>query len=400
MTPTAAPRKVDMLVVLIAYFSFIVLGMPGALMGVVWSPHVRETFGLDLDAVAVLLLLSSVGYFIASFVSGRLFSRFNIGWLLVVACVLGTAAFAGYAIAPSWWVIVLMGFISGFGGGILDSGMNIYFAAHYDSRLMNWLHASFGIGSTLAPFLINLVLANQGTWRTGYWMIAGLYAMVGVLFFVTRARWLPLKVTVVQTTSEHTPHASVRATLSMPIVWIGIGIFILFAGLESGTGQWSKSIFFESRGIAEAIASNWVALYWLSFTIGRIVFGFIVHWIPAGRLLRLSMLGSTLGLALLVWNPFPESGLIALCVFGFVFGPIFAMLITATQERMGSVHAANAIGFQVAAATIGVGVLPGLLGVAGVTFGLETIPAALLALVIGMALLYELWHRMPVRAST
>ncbi|MFN8531338.1 MAG: hypothetical protein U0670_22265 [Anaerolineae bacterium] len=41
-----------MLVVLIAYFSFIVLGMPGALMGVVWSPHVRETFGLDLDAVA------------------------------------------------------------------------------------------------------------------------------------------------------------------------------------------------------------------------------------------------------------------------------------------------------------------------------------------------------------
>jgi fucose permease len=387
-------RKVDTIAVVIAYFSFIVLGMPGAMLGIVWSPHLRETFALDLDAVATLYLTLSIGYFIASFISGRLFSRFNIGLMLVASCVVSALAFAGYALAPSWILIVLLGLIAGCGGGILDAGMNIYFAAHFDSRLMNWLHAAFGIGATIAPFIITIILANNGSWRIGYWMIAGLFLLTAALFFVTRTRWLPLDVMPDEKPKQQ--HTSVWSTLSLPIVWVGIGIFALFAGLESSAGQWSKSIFFESRGIAETVASNWVAFYWLSFTIGRIIFGFIVQRVAAEQLVRFCMVGAIAGMVLFVWNPFPVSGLIAVSLFGFMLGPIFAILITTTQERMGSVHAPNAIGFQVAAATVGIGFLPGLLGVIGVNFGLESITMALLALMVCMAIFYEIWRRMPV----
>ncbi len=399
-------RKTDTTAVLIAFFSFIVLGMPGALLGIVWSPHMRETFSLDLDAVGTLYLATSASYFVASFISGRLFSRYNIGWMLVAGCVLGAVALAGYALAPAWFVIVLFGLVGGFGAGILDSGMNIYFAAHFDSRLMNWLHASFGIGATIAPFIINFVLANDGSWRVGYWLVSGLYVLTAALYFITRARWLPLN-----TSPQHTAETGVSApadvttgsastpmlsTLRLPIVWVGILLFILFAGLESGTGQWSKSIFFESRGIQEATAGSWVAFYWLSFTIGRIVFGFIVQRFKAEQLIRVCMFGALAGMALFAWNPFPESGVIALALFGFMLGPIFAMLITATQEHMGRTHAANAIGFQVAAATVGVGALPGLLGVAGVNLGLESIAVALLAFMLMMVVSYEVWARMRV----
>ena len=79
-----------------------------------------------------------------------------------------------------------------------------------------------------------------------------------------------------------------------------------------------------------------------------------------------------------------------------MLGPIFPILITTTQERMGSQHAANAIGFQVAAATVGIGFLPGLLGWFGVNFGLESITVALLVLMVCMAIFYEIWRRMPV----
>jgi fucose permease len=403
-------RHVDYTVVLIAYFSFIVLGMPGALLGIVWSPHIRDTFALDLDAVATLYLAFSAGYFVASFISGSLFSRLNIGLLLAGGGALGALAFAGYALAPAWSVIVLLGLVSGFGAGILDGGMNIYFAAHFDSRLMNWLHASFGIGSTLAPFLIAPVLSSGGSWRSGYWLVAGLYLLVAALFALTRGRWLPLNANADQTAAGVSAGGadtggvsaigvSAASTLRLPVVWLGIAIFALFAGLEAATGQWSKSFFFESRGIAETVASNWVAFYWLSFTIGRIVFGFVVRQVEARHLLRLCMAGAVAGMALFAWNPFPTSGVLAVSLFGFMFGPIFALLVTATQERLGSDHAANAIGFQVAAATVGIGVLPGVLGMAGVALGLESIPVALLALVAGMAALYGLWRRMPVRPA-
>lgn len=390
--------KVDTTAVLIAYFSFVVLGMPGALIGIVWSPHMRQAFSLDLDAVAALYFSVSAAYFMASFLSGRLFSRFEIGSLLAGGCILGAVAFVGYALAPSWGMIVLMGCVAGFGSGLLDSGMNIYFAAHFDSRLMNWLHAAFGIGSTIAPFIINIVLINQGSWRIGYWLIAGLYLVSALLFLFTRARWLPI-----HSNREETPaaqrSASASSTLRLPIVWLGIAIFILYAGLEVGTGQWGKSVFFESRGVAETVASNWVALYWLSFTVGRIVFGFIVRRVEAGRLIRFCMAGSLAGMALLVWNPFPESGVWAISLFGFMVSPLFAILITSTQERMSSGHAANAIGFQVAAATFGVGIVPGLLGVTGVNLGLESITVALLVLVVIMAFFYEVWRRMPAAAK-
>ncbi|MCC6613082.1 MAG: MFS transporter [Anaerolineae bacterium] len=390
-------RKVDYTAVLIAYFSFIVLGMPGALLGIVWSPHMRETFALDLDGVAALYATVSIGYFVASFISGRLFSRYNIGLLLTGGCAIAAIAFTGYALASTWGLVVAIGFAAGFGVGILDGGMNIYFAAHFDSRLMNWLHASFGIGATLAPFIINIVLINNGSWRIGYWMIAGLYVLVAILYFVTRARWLPLDGVVDQAKARKgTP---VRDTLRLPIVWVGIIFFVLFAGLESSTGQWSKTIFNESRGVPETIASNWVGLYWLSFTIGRIFFGFIVTRVEASRLIRICMFGALAGLALFVWNPFLESGLLAVALFGFMLGPIFAMMVTATQERLGGTHAANAIGFQVASSTIGIGLMPGLLGVAGVTFGLESITVALLVVLLIMTVLYELWGRMPVRIA-
>ncbi|MGI6377164.1 MAG: MFS transporter [Anaerolineae bacterium] len=384
-------RPFDRTVVIIAYLSFVVLGMPTALLGVVWSPHMRDAFALSLDAVATLYFTTSCGYFAASFVSGRLFARHSIGLLLAAGSAMGALAFAGYALAPAWTLIVALGLVAGFGAGILDGGMNIYFAAHFDARLMNWLHASFGIGSTLAPLLINLVLAQQGSWRLGYWLVAVLYLAMAALFVLSRSRWLPL-VSGVNTAGAH--HTTASATLRLPAVWVGIAIFALFAGLESATGQWSKSIFAESRGVAETVASNWVALYWLSFTIGRIMFGFAAHRIPSRRLLRVSMVGALAGMALLVWNPFATSGVVAVSLFGFMFGPIFAMLVTATQERLGGEHAANAIGFQVAAATIGIGLLPGALGMLGVALGLESISVALLVLVAAMAALYAVWQRM------
>jgi fucose permease len=391
-------KKTDTTVILIAYFSFIVLAMPGALLGIVWSPHMRASFSLGLDAVATLYITSSISYFMASFISGRLFSRFEIGLLLMGGCILNGLAAVGFALAPTWGIIVLLGFVSGFGAGLLDGGMNIYFAAHFDSRLMNWLHASFGIGATIAPVLISIVLANEGSWRLGYGLVAVLYAVVAGLFFISRTRWLPLNGLPEEATVAS--HVSVGATLRLPMVWAGIGIFALYTGLEASTGQWSKSIFFESRGIAETVASNWVALYWLSFTIGRISFGFIVRHIQTGRLLRLCMGGAIGSMLLFVWNPFLESGVLAVSLFGFMFSPIFALLITSTQERMGGQHAANAIGFQVAAATAGVGIWPGALGLIGVNFGLESITLALLLMAVGMTALHEVWRRLPTLPSS
>jgi fucose permease len=387
LTPvTTARRPADYVVVGIAYISFMVLGLPAAMLGAVWDPHVYTTFGLELDALGLLLFTASLGYFIASYVSGRWFARFKVGNLLVGASLIGAVGFIGYALTPAWWLMVALGLVAGFSGGILDSGMNIYFAAHFGPRLMNWLHACFGIGTTAAPLLAGVIFHNDGSWRVAYVVVAALNILAAALFAVTRARWLPIQASSGNNPAQGTP---ARQTLGLPVVWLGIAMFCLYAGLESGVGSWANSLF-QSRGIDATASLDWVRNYWASFTIGRIFFGFIVSYVKTTTLIRICAIGAIIGMALLMWNPSNPIGAAGIVIFGFLFAPIFALMITSTQDRLGTVHAPNAIGFQVAAATAGVAFVPGVAGVLANRVALESVPPFFLVLTVIMYGLYEL----------
>lgn len=389
MNPSSQNRQ--LLVVAIAYFSFIVLGMPGAMLGVAWSPYMRETFDQPRDAVALVLFASTAGYFLASFISGWLMARLPAASLLALSCVLGAMGVLGYAIAPSFALLVLAGLFGGAGAGILDGGMNVYFAAHYGPRLMNWLHACFGIGSTLAPLMMNAILNSDASWRIGPAIIGGMYLSLVVLFLLTRQSWPSLK--MAHQSEEPVQHANALSTLRMPIVWLGIILFMAYAGVELSAGQWSFSLFHEERGVSESAARFWVSLYWGSFTIGRIFFGAVINRVNTHILVQSCLGGAAVGMALLWWNPSDTVSFTGLVIYGFMLAPIFALMVTNTQERLGPSHAPNAIGFQVAAASIGAGGIPGLVGIVAESSSLEIVPPFLFVLVIVMAAAYTAINR-------
>jgi fucose permease len=104
-----------------------------------------------------------------------------------------------------------------------------------------------------------------------------------------------------------------------------------------------------------------------------VLFGAIVNRAPINLLLRLCMTSVVIG-AVLIWlNIANFLTVFGLMLIGFALAPIFPSLIATTPERLGSKHVANAVGFQVAAATIGAAVLPSLAGVLSGYFGLEVI---------------------------
>ena len=64
---------------------------------------------------------------------------------------------------------------------------------------------------------------------------------------------------------------------------------------------------------------------------------------------------------------------------GFAIAPIFPGLVSSTTSRVGFRHQANTIGMQIAAAGLGVAVVPSIAGVLARIFGLEVIPLYLLS---------------------
>ena len=383
-------RETRVLLIGIAYAGFIVLGMSGASLGVAW-PSVRDSFGLSLDAVGTLLVATTAGYLLSSFSTGSLLSRVGVGTLLMVSSLVAGVGLLGYGWAPTWPVMVLLGLLVGMGGGATDAGLNTYFATNYSASLMNWLHACFGLGSALGPLVMTTVLSVGRSWRWGYGIVGVLQALFALCFVFTRDQWrLAGPEPPGARPGSPTGKVSSADTLRLPLVWLGIALFFIFTGTEAAAGQWPYSLFTEARGVAPGTAGLWISVYWGSLTVGRIVFGVVVSYLGVVSSLRVSMLGVICGAALIWWNPTDMLSFLGLGLMGFGLAPIFPSLISSTPERLGAEHAAHAVGFQVAAASLGVAALPGLAGVLAENLGLEIIGPFLLVASIAVFLLHEM----------
>ncbi len=386
--------KTKILLVTIAYLGFVILGLSSGLLGVAW-PSIRQTFGAPLDAVGALLLTTTAGYLLASFTGGASIARLGMGGFLLVGALVAGAGPLGYVAAPVWWVMVAIGFIAGLGGGVVDAGLNTYIATNHGPTLMNWLHASFGVGAMLGPLLMTKIIEWGYSWRWGYGIIAALNLALALVFIFTRKQWHLREAH--QSATVPTQKASSLDTLRLPIVWLGIALFVVFTGIEGSAGQWAYSLFTESRAITPVMAGMWVSIYWGIFTAGRILFGFIAARVGLTSLLRACTAGAIVG-AVLLWSNVNDmaSGL-GLALIGLCVAPMYPSSTSLTPQRVGEAHAANAIGFQVAAGGLGFALLPGLAGVLARAIGLEIVGPFLLATGAVTLLLHEaiVRHRAP-----
>jgi fucose permease len=381
--------------ILIAFLAFISLGLPDAVNGVAW-PSVRTTFGLPVSHLALLAAAGTCGYLVSSFSSGAVVRRLGVGRLLLVSGLLGAGASLGYALAPAWPVMVALGVCSGLGAGAIDAGINAYAARHFSPRLVNWLHAFYGVGATLGPLLMTLVLSTGLGWRWGYGVNAILLTGMSACFLLTLKLWeTPVQSVAAAPLGEAAVGADVARAprtlqlLRRPVVMLSVIQFFLYTGLEVTAGLWTYSLFTEARGIKPAVAGAWVSVFWASLTVGRIAFGTAAAHVSPLLMLRAVMCVAPLG-ALFVWaNVSPLASFLGLALLGLCLAPVFPLLISLTPARVGRDAADHVIGFQVSAACLGAAGVPGLTGLLTTWRGLEVVGPVLLFVAVSLLVLHE-----------
>ena len=382
---------------LLAFLAFVSLGLPDGVLGVSW-PSVRGEFGLPLDALGLLVAVTTAGYLTSSFLGGAILRVLPLGMVLALSTAATAVALLGFAVSPYWPLLVALGFLAGLGGGAVDAGLNAYGATHFSARTLNWLHAFFGVGTTMGPLIVTGVLGAGLVWRWSYAIVGCAQLLLALTFFLTRDRWL--RVGEIDS-AEASPvrAAGTFETLRRPVVWLGMLMFFFYSGVEMATAQWSYSLLTLGRGVPETTAGLFVTLYWGSLMVGRIAFGIVADRVPLAKSLRLCILANILG-ALLFWlAPVRGVSLLGLMAIGFSLAPIFASLISLTPGRVGAAHANSAIGFQIAAAGLGAAVLTGLVGIIADSLGLEWIGLAIFVLTLLLLALYESFLRRGRRRS-
>jgi fucose permease len=378
------------LLLAIAFGGYILLGLPNGLLNVAW-PSIRDTFGLSLDALGTLLAAASAGYILSSIISGSLVARLGTVPLLTSSSILIGAGALGYSVAPNWWTMVAFGLLLGLGNGFVDTGLNVFVANNYETRHMNWLHGFFGIGATLGPVIMAAILNADLSWRWGYRLVVALELIVIACFIITRKWWGSSAETASPEADARRPAVQARflATLSLPVVWLGILLFMTHTGTELTAPQWAYTLFTEKRMVAPTVASVWTSIYWGSLTVSRLVLGGLSDRVGVDRMLRMCMVGIVVGAGLLWWNPTQLVSFLGLTAIGAGVALLFPSLISLTPRWVGPAHTANAIGFQVAAGSIGMSIVPGIAGILAQRMGLEVIGPILFVSGLLILLLFE-----------
>ncbi|MEA4862963.1 MAG: sugar MFS transporter [Victivallaceae bacterium] len=368
---SAARRRVLLLVII--YAGFISLGLPDTVLGVAWQ-KMRLDFGSPVSYAGFFTFLLCCFSTVSSLSSGYILRRFGTGRLLAVCGLATGLALVGCGLAGAFWIMLLMAVPLGFGQGAVDTGMNHYVAKHYTSRDMNWLHCCWGVGASAGPGLMTVIIAGGCSWRYGYWIIGAVQIMLALVFAFTLPLWRGDGGSDGTATDAFQSGEKVEKDYRF---WCCPAMFFLYTGIEAGMGLWGYMFLTSCRGVDGTLAGYAVTGYWCCLTAGRFLIGFLANRLGNIRQQRFSMIGAFLcGLLMLV----PQSGIAAtgfvLC--GFMFASFYPAMMHMAPERFNAFTAATVIGFQGGGGTLGVAVIPALLGFAAGRMGFVLLPCWLL----------------------
>ena len=360
---------------------FVTLGLPAGAIGVAW-PQMRASLGAPLAGLGLLLAAWMGAYFLANASLGMLASWIRMPFLLLLGCALAAVGLLGLSIAPSWWIVPVISVLVGAGCGLFDAAVNVHASLTRGVRYMGWLHASWAVGAALGPPLIVASVAATGSWRAAFVAMAVAFMAVGLIVGFRRAEWVHPGVLKSSAARYHDRPRDYRRALLLLI-----GLFLVCNGLEVTAGDWGYTTLTAGRAVGAGAASVGASLLWVGLAAGRAGLGLLGNRVRPMRLLDASV-GLTALAAVGFWLAPPLlSTFLALPAIGLGVAVIFPLLVFITPNRVGTGMATHAIGYGMAAGTLGGGAIPALTGLLLQSLGvlalgpvLTAMAAALLAL--------------------
>jgi fucose permease len=382
-----APTAIRASLLVLAYFAFISLGLPDGLLGVGW-PSMHLDLGVSTDAVGFLLFAGTAGYLTSSVLAGFALRRLGVGRLLAGSTALAGLALIGYGVSPALWFTVPCALFSGFAGGAIDAGLNAYAANAFGPRHMNWLHACFGLGTTIGPIIMTTVLGTGNTWRWGYAIVATAELALAVAFAVSARSW-----TAHRPEEAHHSQGGARQVFRLPALWISVLAFGVYVAIEVGTGLWAYLLLTHGRGVSATVGGLCVSAYWGALFVGRVIQGVFAGRFDTHRVLLTSLIGMVAGALLVAVPGFAPITVLGLVIIGFSAAPVFPLLTLTTAERVGAGHADRAIGMQIAGSGLGGALIPSGIGVLLSDVTVDLLGPALAVLSVVLLGLYGVLRR-------
>ncbi len=377
------------LLLAIIYISFISLGLPDSLLGASW-PAMHTDVGASIESAGLVTMVIAIGTVISSLLSSKLTHKFGTGVVTAASVLLTAIALFGFSFCTSLPMLMAIALPFGLGAGAVDAALNNYVAQNYSSKHMNWLHAFWGVGASISPYIMAFALTGGLAWTGGYRIVGLIQITICALLFLSLRKW---KKPVGEEVSEKS-NISLRDALKIPGVKFPLLAFLAYCGAEFTVGAYAASYLVDFKNMPPEYAASFASFLYIGITAGRFLCGFVSEKLGDKRMIRFGMCVLIFGITLVIipvdTDILSLSGLI---ILGMGCAPIYPAIIHSTPANFGNENSATVIGMEMASAYTGTTLLPPLFAIIASSTGMGAFPFFLLALAVLSFFAISLTHR-------
>lgn len=399
------------LLLAIIYLAFISLGLPDSLLGSGW-PVMHVELGVALSYQGAISMTIAAGTIISSLLSDKLTKKLGTGKVTAISVTLTAVAILGFSFSKEFWQLCLLAVPYGLGAGAIDAALNNYVALHYKAKHMSWLHAFWGVGTIISPYIMGACLGDTLGWTGGYRIVSYIQIGLAVVLFVSLPLWkrtnraAPLSELPETPADEATDPAaktkgnSILQTLKTRGVVFLMIAFCCYCAVEQTAMLWASSYLVQYRGISAERAAMFASLFFIGITAGRMICGFITEKLGDKLLIRIGT-GTILLGVLFIAIPTEANGLClaGLIVAGIGCAPIYPSVIHETPTVFGAEKSQAIIGAEMASAYVGTTFMPPLFGVIAQYVNIAFLPLYLFVFTVVMLLSVEIFNRKAKRPN-
>ena len=373
------------LLLAVIYVSFISLGLPDSLLGAGW-PVMQGALDVPLSFAGLVSMTIAGGTIISSLMSERLTKKLGAGQVTAASALMTALALLGFSFSTEFWMLLLWAIPYGLGAGAVDAALNNYVAVHYASCHMSWLHAFWGVGTSISPYIMSYAL-SRGSWNDGYLTVSVMQMILTLFLFIS----LPLWKKTGASAEEKIPAKSLRQVLGIRGVPAVLLTFLGYCALESTAGLWASS-YLVARGVNEVTAAQFASMFYLGITCGRFLNGFVADKLGDRALIRIGLCVIAGGIVCIAL-PVNVLSLAGLLIVGLGCAPIYPCVIHATPANFGKENSMAIVGVQMASAYTGSTFMPPLFGLLAQYISVELYPLYLGIFCILMIVMSEKLNR-------
>jgi FHS family Na+ dependent glucose MFS transporter 1 len=369
----------------VGYFAlFLCLGLDMSVIGPTLHNLAGQT-GSTLGEIGLIFFLGAGGVSLGTLLGGWTLDRTS-GRLVLGGAQILSGSLLFLAPHVRWYVLLLALFVvKGIAGGVVGTGANTLLQWTHGAKagpFVNALHFFFGLGAFLSPFILGLLLSAGAVYSDMYTLLALFDISVGAAVLVRLSPPQPPQLAH----REAGATGNQRSYLA-PIVVAAMLFLFFYVSAEITFGGWLYT-YAVKLGLADAARAAYLtSLFWLAFTLGRLISIPVAVRFSSAHVLVAALIGSAAFLALLVVFPTtPEVMWLSAAGVGFSMAPIWP---SGYNLAVQSIHLTARLGAVIMLGdSIGGMVLPGLTGLFMERAGPEAMTKLVLASMVATALAF------------